>query len=193
LAQTIVYGSFGNPLQVQAGSLSGSGIMTGHVTQTGGVIQPGTASPGVLALTGGLTQGVNGRLDFKIGGLLAGSQYDVLRVTGGSLTLSGTLSASLIDGFKPGLGNRFDLLTCTQGCSGLTGGSLFSRLSLPSLSSGLAWITGFTNIGDGVAFSLSVVSPVVSAPEPATLLVVGSGFVGVVTWRRRRRKQCAER
>jgi hypothetical protein len=192
-AQTIVHGSFSNPLQLQTGSLSGTGIVTGHVTQTGSsVIQPGTVRPGVLTLAGGLTQGFNGRLDFKIGGLLAGSQYDVLRVTGGSLTLNGTLSASLIDGFKPRLGNRFDLLTCIQGCSGLAGGSLFTRLSLPSLSSGLAWVTGLTGIDDGIAFSLSVVSPVVSAPEPTTLLLVGFGFVGLMAWRRKRRDQHVE-
>jgi hypothetical protein len=180
-AQTIVHGSFSNALQLQEGSLRGIGIVTGHVMQTGGVIQPGTVTPGVLTLTGGLTQQFHGRLDFKIGGLLAGSQYDVLRVTGGPLILNGTLSASLIDGFKPGLGNRFDLLTCTQGCSGLAGGSLFTRLSLPSLSSGLAWVTGITGIDDGVAFSLSVTS----APEPATLLLVASGLLGILAWRRK--------
>jgi hypothetical protein len=187
-AQTIVHGSFSNALQLQEGSLSGTGTVTGHVMQTGGMIQPGTVTAGVLTLTGGLTQQFHGRLDFKIGGLLAGSQYDVLRVSGGSLTLNGTLSASLIDGFKPRLGNRFNLLTCTQGCSGFAGGSLFTRLSLPSLSSGLAWVTSLAGIDNGVAFSLSVVS----APEPATLLLVGSGLVGVFAWRRKQRDQQVE-
>jgi len=35
---------------------------------------------------------------------------------------------------------------------------------------------------------LAVVSaPTASAPEPATLLLVGSGFVGLAAWRRRQR------
>jgi hypothetical protein len=122
-------------------------------------------------------------LDLKIGGLLAGSQYDVLKVTGPG-TFGGSLSVRLLNGFTPGLGNRFDLLACSLGCSGLNGGTLFGGgVSLPSLASGLAWVSGLSD--GGTSFSFTVVASAASAPEPGMLLLVGSGFVGLVVWRRR--------
>jgi hypothetical protein len=188
-AQTIVNGTFGNNITLQAGSLSGSGIITGIVANTGGVVRPGSSVlPGTLTLAN-YTQGIYGRLDLKIGGLLAGTQYDVLKVTG-SGTFGGSLSVSSINGFTPGLGNRFDLLTCSLGCSGLNSGALFSGgVSLPSLTSGLAWISGLTDGGN--SFSLTVVAAAVSAPEPGTLLLMASGLVGLVAWQRKRRMQNA--
>jgi hypothetical protein len=54
---------------------------------------------------------------------------------------------------------------------------------LPSLASGLAWLSGLTYGGN--SFSLTVVAAAASAPEPGMLLLVGSGFVGLVWWRRR--------
>jgi hypothetical protein len=185
VAQTIVNGTFGNNIALQAGNLSGTGTITGMVANTGGVVQPGSSVlPGTLTLAN-YTQGIYGRLDLKIGGLLAGTQYDVLKVTGPG-TFGGRLSVSLINGFTPGLGNRFDLLTCSLGCSGLNSGALFSGgVSLPSLTSGLDWISGLTDGGN--SFSLTVVAAAVSAPEPGTLLLVASGLVGLVAWQRKRR------
>ncbi|MGC3973454.1 MAG: PEP-CTERM sorting domain-containing protein [Nitrospira sp.] len=182
-AQTIVNGTFGNTISLQAGSLSGTGTVTGAVTNTVGVVQPGTSLvPGTLTLAN-YTQGIYGRLDLKIGGLLAGSQYDVLKVTGPA-AFGGNLSVRLINGFTPGLGNTFNLLACSLGCAGLNGGSLFSgAVLLPSLASGLAWLSGLTDGGNG--FSLTVVAAAASAPEPGMLLLVGSGCLGLIMWRRR--------
>lgn len=180
VAHTIVNGTFGNTISLQAGSLSGTGTITGAVVNTGGVVQPGTSLvPGTLTLAN-YTQGIYGRLDLKIGGLLAGSQYDVLKVTG-SGTFGGSLSVRLINGFTPGLGNTFSLLTCSLGCTGLNSGTLFGGgVSLPSLASGLAWLSGLTNGGN--SFSLTVVASAASAPEPSTLLLIASGFVYLVIW-----------
>jgi hypothetical protein len=138
--------------------------------------------PGTLTMAN-YTQGIYGRLDLKIGGLVAGSQYDVLKVTGPG-TFGGSLFVRLINGFTPGLGNSFNLLACSLGCSGLNGGTLFSGgVSLPSLASGLAWVSGLNDGGN--SFSFTVVAAAASAPEPGMLLLVGSGFVGLVGWRRR--------
>jgi hypothetical protein len=182
-AQTIVNGTFAHNMNLQAGSLSGTGTITGAVVNTGGVVQPGTSLvPGTLTLAN-YTQGIYGRLDLKIGGLLAGSQYDVLKVTGPE-TFGGSLSVRLLNGFTPGLGNTFNLLACSLGCSGLNGRTLFGGgVSLPSLASGLAWVSGLTD--GGTSFSFTVVASAASAPEPGMLLLVGSGFVGLVWWRRR--------
>jgi hypothetical protein len=186
-AQTIVNGTFAHNVALQAGALSGVGTITGTVTNTGGVVQPGSlVQPGVLTLTN-YVQGPSGRLDLKLGGLLAGSHYDVLRVTGSGI-FGGSLSLRLINGFTPGLGHRFDLLTCSLGCSGSNGGSLFSGgLLLPSLASGLSWGGELTN--GGTVFSYTVIASAASAPEPGTLLLVGSGFAGLVAWKQRRRER----
>jgi hypothetical protein len=183
-AQTIVNGTFAHHISLQAGSFSGTGTIIGAVMNTGGVVQPGSSIvPGTLTLAN-YTQGIYGRLDLKIGGLFAGSQYDVLKVTGPG-TFGGSLSVRLLNGFTPGLGNRFDLLACSLGCAGLNGGTLFGGgVSLPSLASGLAWLSGLTDGGN--SFSLTVVAAAASAPEPGTLLLIGSGFVGLVMWRGRR-------
>ncbi|MBS0170985.1 MAG: PEP-CTERM sorting domain-containing protein [Nitrospira sp.] len=184
VSQTIVNGTFVHNLSLQAGTLSGAGTITGTVTNTGGVVQPGTAvQPGVLTLAN-YVQGPAGRLDLKLGGLLAGSQYDVLKVTGSGV-FGGSLSLRLINNFTPGLGYRFDLLTCSLGCTGAHGGSLFSGgVGLPSLSSGLSWSSELTN--GGTAFSYTIVASAASAPEPGTLLLVGSGFIGLMARMRRR-------
>jgi len=57
-------------------------------------------------------------------------------------------------------------------------------LSLPALASGLDWSV---RVVDALGtLQLAVVSgPATSAPEPATLLLVGIGFVALVGWRRR--------
>lgn len=189
-AQTIINGTFAHNIALQAGALSGAGTVSGTVTNTGGVIQPGTfAQSGVLTLAN-YVQGPSGRLDLKLGGLLAGSQYDVLRLTGSGI-FGGSLSLRLINGFTPGLGHRFDLLTCSLGCSGANGGSLFSGgVALPSLTSGLAWTGELTNGGTG--FSYTVVAAAASAPEPGTFVLVGSGLIGLVGWGRRRRRRLSQ-
>ncbi|MBA5874359.1 MAG: PEP-CTERM sorting domain-containing protein [Nitrospira sp. CR1.2] len=189
-AQTIVNGTFAHTIALQAGVLSGVGTVSGTVTNTGGVIQPGTFAQSSVLTLANYVQGPSGRLDLKLGGLLAGSQYDVLRLTGSGI-FGGSLSLRLINGFTPGLGHRFDLLTCSLGCSGANGGSLFSGgVSLPSLTSGLAWTGELTNGGTG--FSYTVVAAAASAPEPGTLVLVGSGVIGLVGWGRRRGRRLSQ-
>jgi hypothetical protein len=175
MAQTIVDGTFSNNIALQSGLLAGTGTITGAVVNTAAVVQPGsTVMPGTLTLAS-YTQGVNGRLDFKIGGLLAGSQYDVLRVTG-PVSLSGTLSATLINNFQPNIGDKFSILRGDR----ITIGQL--NFSLPGLPSGASWLTGI--VGD--FFTLSVVHAQVSAPEPQSLLLVGVGFAWLIAWQWKR-------
>ncbi len=190
-AQTIINGTFAHNMNLQAGSLSGTGTMTGAVINSGGLVQPGSSIvPGTLTLAN-YTQSAYGRLDLKIGGLLAGSQYDVLKVSGQG-TFGGSLSVRLINGFTPGLGNTFNLLTCSFGCSGLNSGTLFGGgVSLPSLASGLAWLSGLTDGGHD--FSLTVVAAAASAPEPGMLLLVGSGLLGLLVWRWLRQVQTSDK
>ncbi len=84
-----------------------------------------------------------GRLDIEIGGLLAGSEYDQLIVSGEAI-LDGFLDVSLIDlgegVFSPELGDAFEILVADS-----VSGS-FSTENLPSLAVGLMW-----NVNYGVS------------------------------------------
>jgi len=118
-------------------------------------------------------------LDLKIGGLLAGSQYDVLKVTG-PVSLQGSLFVKLIDGFAPQVGNKFNLITGSRIDVGL------QQISLPRLLAGMDWLTSFA----GGVFALTVrevALPGSGAPEPNTLLLTGSGLAWLVRrqWRKR--------
>jgi hypothetical protein len=95
------------------------------VNNVAGTVSPG-ASPGVLTITGNYTQGASGVLDMQIGGLVAGTDYDQLRV-GGSTSLAGTLNTALINGFVPVSGSTFTLIQSTGAISGT-----FSTINQPA-------------------------------------------------------------
>ena len=175
--ETIVNGTFGNNIDLRSGTLSGTGTITGAVVNTGGMVQPGSSVlPGTLTLAS-YTQGAEAGLHLKIGGLLAGSQYDVLKVAG-PVSLHGFLSVSLIDGFVPKLGNEFNLITGSSFDVGVR------QVSLPRLLAGMDWLTSFA----GGVYNLTVRQVVVSAPEPSSLLLSGFGFAWLVGWRWRRQQ-----
>ena len=108
----------------------------------------------------------------ELGGLIPGSQYDKIIVTG-ELVLGGLLDVVLINDFRPQGGNRFDLF------DGRTSG-VFNSVSLPPLGSGLSWDT------NGL-YTQGVITVV---PEPGTLvlllLAVASGVAWASVIRRRR-------
>ena len=86
------------------------------MTNTAGTVAPG-ASPGTLSIIGTYTQGPSGVLDMQIGGLVAGTEYDQLLVSG-TATLGGTLNTSLINGFVPVAGQSFTFIQAAGGISG---------------------------------------------------------------------------
>ena len=105
------------PLGEEAGSVLGSGTITGNVTNTAGVLSPSLAPPkvttGALAISGSsvgnFTQGSGGTLLFDIAGSTAG-KFDVLNV-GGSASLAGTAVLCLINGYKPTFGTTFPVMS----------------------------------------------------------------------------------
>src|SRR4029077_1723796 len=125
-----------NPLQIQGGTLSGTGTIAGDVTNTGGGVAPGSSiAAGALSLSGsGLgiyAQSATGAYNVKIGGATAG-QFDTLTMSGAT-TLGGPLNVSLLNAFSPALGNTFTILTAAS-VSGT-----FSTTNFPALSAGLGW------------------------------------------------------
>ena len=103
-------GSMNFPLGVDlnGGQLIGNGTFTGPVRNNGGIVGPGH-SPGKIIITGNYAQGASGVLNMEIGGKTPGTQYDQLQVSG-TATLGGTLNVSLINGFRPAVGDVFQLI-----------------------------------------------------------------------------------
>ncbi|HEY1381212.1 MAG TPA: hypothetical protein VGF55_30710, partial [Gemmataceae bacterium] len=91
---------------INGGSLTGSGTVTGNVTNAGGQVSPGVSSPGTVGITGNYNQGAAGVLNIEIGGPGAGTQFDQLNVVGG-VGLGGTLNVALVGGFAPNVGDTF--------------------------------------------------------------------------------------
>ncbi|MFN0127284.1 MAG: choice-of-anchor tandem repeat NxxGxxAF-containing protein [Verrucomicrobiales bacterium] len=86
-----------------------NGVLTGHGTLAGAVVNEGTlspgSSPGTLTIDGDYTQASSGRLLIEIA---SPTNHDRLRVSG-DVMLGGTLAVTLLDGFVPTLGQQFIL------------------------------------------------------------------------------------
>ena len=91
------------------GAFSGQGTIAGAlgtVSFSGGLAADGAAH--LLVAEGGLILADGTQSVFELAGSVRGSQYDAVDV-GGTLHLSGSLQASLLDGFVPQAGDSFVL------------------------------------------------------------------------------------
>jgi hypothetical protein len=135
---TIVNGQLAaSVIDIQGGSLSGTGTLTGLVTiGAEAYLDPGK-SLGTLTITGNLDQ--LGTLAVELGGPAA---FDVLDVSG-IANLEGDLNVSILPGYTPFAGDSFSILTVADGISGT-----FATLNLPTLSGGLEWFANYnpTNV-----------------------------------------------
>ncbi len=105
-------------LEVQGGTLSGAGKLSGDLTVlTGATTAPGT-SAGMLKVGGNYTQNAGATLAVEIGGTLPEENFDVLAITG-TASLGGTLDVALIDSYTPAINEQFTILSASS-----IGGSL---------------------------------------------------------------------
>jgi hypothetical protein len=125
-------------INIQGGTLTGIGTITGSVTTATGAgagqVSPGL-SPGILNITGTYTQGAAGALNIELGGTTPGNNannHDQLNVSGAA-TLSGVLNVSLVNGFTPAAGDTFTIMNY-----GSHSGT-FTTVNLPALDEGLTW------------------------------------------------------
>jgi len=102
-------------LNAVAGTVSGTGHVSGNLNNTGATIAPGN-SLGTLNVGGNYVQTAGG-MGEDDGGLptlieieIGSTGNDVLNVTGDLIINSGGLDVLLIEGFEPALGDTFDVL-----------------------------------------------------------------------------------
>ena len=94
--------------------LGGTGTVGNVIVQSAGILAPG-ASAGTLTSAGNVTLSTGSIFRVEIGGTTAGSQYDVLHLSGTGLSGlidlgSATIQASLIGGFTPTVGQVFRII-----------------------------------------------------------------------------------
>ncbi|MEQ1862478.1 MAG: hypothetical protein ABMA13_21375 [Chthoniobacteraceae bacterium] len=95
------------------GTLTGVGTLDANLSAQG-IIAPGAAL-GTLGVSGAAAFGTDAQLAIEIGGASGGS-FDLL--TTASASLGGTLDLRLFNGFMPGFGDSFTILTASSGVSG---------------------------------------------------------------------------
>jgi hypothetical protein len=113
---------------VGGGALRGAGLVTtgsgpilGQVEVRDGYVQVGDGvgnGIGTLEIDGRFANGVDGTLEFDVGGLAAGTQHDQIAVDG-AVTLGGAMVVDF-QSFVPGpdVGDSFTLITATDGIGG---------------------------------------------------------------------------
>ncbi len=123
----LVNGSITSPVTVSSGAtLGGSGAVGAVTVNSGGIVAPGN-SPGKLTVNGNYVQTSGATLKIELGGATAGSGFDQIAATG-IASLGGVLDVSLVNGFRPKIGDTFQIITS----NGETG-----NFSTVSSSSGL--------------------------------------------------------
>jgi fibronectin-binding autotransporter adhesin len=192
------------PLTFTQGTISGTGtIGTAVVVGANAILSPGN-SPGAQAYSSGLTWNPEGTYTWEINDATgaAGTNWDVLNVSGGALDLSGL-----------SVGNTFnlDLTTLTVSASGPMANyvdgqaytfslATYASLSLPAGFSGTDLTSLFSLSFDNwenAAPSLANVSIVnnpatstinlVVVPEPGTLALAAMALTAAAAWKLRRR------
>ncbi len=167
LLYTSGLGSLGLEL-LSGSSLLGEGTVSGSVTNTAG-----TLAPESLAVTGDYVQSAGGALSIGVGGLVQGSEYDFLDLSG-SASLAGSLLLQLEDGFMPAVTDSFVILEADGGVSGTFD-------SVAGID-GSSWSVSY------LATSVVISFDGMSVPEPAAaVLALGGLFIWLGSRHRRRR------
>lgn len=175
---------FDQGLNLNAGSFSGSGTVSGNVVNAA-QMSPGS-SLGQLSITGNLSLLSTSQLTFDLGGNSQGVTYDFLSV-GGTASLDGTLALKFTNNFQSIVlpGSSFTLLTA----SSLTGtfSNVLNNSRLITSDGFGSFLVNYT----GTSVNLSSFQSLQVVPEPSTwaLLALGLGTIGIAAWRRRRARQ----
>jgi T5SS/PEP-CTERM-associated repeat protein/autotransporter-associated beta strand protein len=173
----LVNGSITSPVTVSSGAtLGGSGAVGAVTVNSGGIVAPGN-SPGKLTVNGNYTQTSGAILNIELGGATAGSGFDQIAASG-IASVSGILNVSLVNDFRPNVGDTFHIITS----NGETGN--FSTINS----------TGFTVRSDvsasGVVLTVTGIDPwfhIISIARSGTDVAITYNATGGKTYRLERK------
>lgn len=132
---------------------NGSTTTTPILNVTGSIQNNGTLTDaGSVSASGDFTN--NSTLTVNIGGTTLGTNYDQFNITGAATLTGSTLNVAFINGYTAVNGATFTIIDAAS----LTG--TFTISNLPTLSSGLAWMTSYNPTAGTVILSVSAVLPV---------------------------------
>jgi hypothetical protein len=105
-------------ISVTGGKILGAGTLRANVSIGGGGTTPtinvgDSGKAGLLKITGTYAQLSTGTMNVSIGGTTVGTQFSQLQVSGAA-SLGGTLTAALVNGFTPTVGQTFTVLTASS-------------------------------------------------------------------------------
>jgi hypothetical protein len=106
------------PVTLNGGTLVGTGMIVGDLTNNGGYIAPGNSGSGTIAVIGNLSQASNGTVIIENGGKDP-TEFDQLQVAG-SASLGGKLDVRLVNGYAPDLADTFNPLIYKSATGSLT-------------------------------------------------------------------------
>lgn len=150
----------------ESATIGGNGTVQAD-TSIAGNLNPGN-SPGTLNFAGDLTLQDTTNTTIEIGGLLAGTEYDVINITG-SVVFDGTLTLSLVSDFQPLLNQTYQIFNFVEGNSlGYFDQVVFSQ-------------EGYEGLFDAQTGVLTVSA----VPEPGTWVLIIAGGLFLVALRRR--------
>ncbi len=135
---------------VNNGIVKGTGTLTVANFSNPATVAPGD-SPGSLTISGNYAQTSAGTLEIELGGVTAGTQYDVLNISG-TASLNGTLNVTFTNSFVPVSSIDFIILDAAS----LSG--TFSTVNLPDISPN-TWSVFYDNIAGTVTLSALFPSP----------------------------------
>ena len=166
-----------NGLVFAGGKLSGSGTVNGNVT-TDGTVSPGN-SAGTLTINGDLALGFRAALAMQIGGLIQGTEYDHIAVSGNfSIGVTdNVLLLSMLNGFESQLdgSQTFTLLTSNSAITGV-----FTNVANGDRLETLGGLASFqVNYGTGSPFGANdlVLSNAIAVPEPVSAHLIAAGLL----------------
>jgi fibronectin-binding autotransporter adhesin len=160
-------------VNINGGALSGSGTVNGNVIN-GGTVAPG--DPTTLTINGNYSQTADGTLVIDVS---SATDYTMLDVTGNA-TLDGTVDFDFLGGYVPGANTTLAFLDVTGAVSGDFTGVDFSGIDCPSCSFNLT----------SLSLDTGSTSPTpTNAPEPSSLLLLGTALLGLAPLLRRRKKR----
>ena len=146
------------------GDVSGEGLFTGNILLSN-TFDPGNST--ALVSFENLQFGAEHELNFELGGLIAGDEFDKLTVSG-DLDLAGLLNIELIDGFQLGSDDVFEIISV----DGLLNGQ-FAGLEHGDLVGNFGGQDLFISYKFGDGNNVALVSNAAAVPEPGSLFFAG--------------------